>query len=1081
MNNGIPQGIDRLIRRRQAMLWVCQPYDLAAGQEAHDYDVPAIEAALRYRQGENEDDRLLADFYWEAAWIEGAKSPLIKAFRDEAGRNEARPLVLLVGPMDAQAQVPAREFFPVSVLPGLLEDNVAGDAQYGTVKGRVRERTAWELTSRLREYPGRALIVVGAAAPEHLQRVYSALEDVPLTDLSVLLIWPANASEPPAPSNPAISWNVWRGSVHEWCDSLKQLGAPGPAEVPQWAIRIGARIEAFTAAQMQRIVSRFALITERDIQPPASFGLPDLQAFLSGNLDNWSGYSAGLPVSRSYTSQAGKSLLREVEEALAALSKGDTLTFSLNLPADGGSGATTLLRAAAHQAASQGFPTLILRPDQVNIDPEEILAFHTTLSERLLSQGKDDLPPMVIIVDREHEQIAKARSFVPFLASHRCRALIVQATANEDKEEQRTQRWVRLRPLQAKTDTEEADRCAQQFAAIVARWDIPLELPSIEEWRNYERNTQWVTPGGASQSLTMFWVALRFFLTERMEFTAADQTQDALGAWIERRVDSVGDPQMTSVIKFVAALSSFRIISPVWTVLRPVSSSRFSSSLIGMLKKLSDIATWGEYSQELEDQVLHFLHPALADEFLRRSGYRSAEEKLELLAPVLKSLSPGHPADIWVADSIAATVLAPGYSTRRTMAHEWSWRLRAFNMLPQVIREQSKTVLHHWARCLYQSVESDGSLSPADKKQRFELAIEKLRKATSIERRRARDEHPSHIFNTLGTAYYRYVKLLEESGSPKSKVDEVWAAACAAFEKSISLSGGTNVEALLAFSHRLLSHAGLGGETEPVIADANLRDVAQALSLLDEADDAVARAPIVEPEVKQDIAEYRAQALRWLDSEAARDYIGRLKESATPDLGYYCEVRLMSTGASSDEDFERALQIFDEAQSRDIALSGRTILLWLSLLQRHSEQRFNFALQRKLYTALEADSKFVIRLVDSFRHAVLCYQVGDYANGKERFRRLRESIRRSDNQAPPMRDYWLDSGHPERPRVTQAQVRRIISEWRAEGYVADLQQSIPLRPRHFSPPPKEHETVRCIVRFDVFGPIAVPERFAVRR
>jgi hypothetical protein len=36
-------AIVRRLRDRQALLWICQPYDLKAGKESHDYNKPADE------------------------------------------------------------------------------------------------------------------------------------------------------------------------------------------------------------------------------------------------------------------------------------------------------------------------------------------------------------------------------------------------------------------------------------------------------------------------------------------------------------------------------------------------------------------------------------------------------------------------------------------------------------------------------------------------------------------------------------------------------------------------------------------------------------------------------------------------------------------------------------------------------------------------------------------------------------------------------------------------------------------------------------------------------------------------------
>jgi hypothetical protein len=85
--------------------------------------------------------------------------------------------------------------------------------------------------------------------------------------------------------------------------------------------------------------------------------------------------------------------------------------------------------------------------------------------------------------------------------------------------------------------------------------------------------------------------------------------------------------------------------------------------------------------------------------------------------------------------------------------------------------------------------------------------------------------------------------------------------------------------------------------------------------------------------------------------------------------------------------------------------------------------------------------------------------------------------RRSEGRAFSRRDFWRDTQDPTQPRRTQIRVSRWITEWRAEGYIDDLQQTVPLRPRHFNPPSRIKEIVPCIIRFEFNGPLAVPPRF----
>src|SRR5947207_2049543 len=73
----------KFFQERRALLWVCQPYDLLPGEQPHASDLPVTEAALRYRKSPNATDDAIAKLYWEAAWLEGARSPLLASLRKQ--------------------------------------------------------------------------------------------------------------------------------------------------------------------------------------------------------------------------------------------------------------------------------------------------------------------------------------------------------------------------------------------------------------------------------------------------------------------------------------------------------------------------------------------------------------------------------------------------------------------------------------------------------------------------------------------------------------------------------------------------------------------------------------------------------------------------------------------------------------------------------------------------------------------------------------------------------------------------------------------------------------------------------------
>jgi hypothetical protein len=525
----------------------------------------------------------------------------------------------------------------------------------------------------------------------------------------MLIVCPNGEDQIVPPEKPTITTTLWTESEEELCRALADAGAPTALSLPEWAVRCGNRTVGLSARDVHRIGKRFVLLTEQDFIEPQRFTMENLQAFLQGSPETWTAFAPDLPVQRDYRSGENKSLEEELEAALdmVAGESDGRRTFVLQLPCEAGAGATTLLRAVAFAAAGRGYPTLVLRQEQVDINLEELLAFAQSISEAALASGISRVPPILLVFDVEHSKIPELSQLATALASHGRHAIILQALSLEDlpeSAESRRRRRTRLVPLKAQASPTEIQECATKFLKLATRWNLPMEVPSLSQWEAYASAMSIITPEGRVESVSLFWIALRFFLVEGMGFSDAEMALDALGNWIRRRTASITDNAMLEAAQYIAALSAFRIASPLWTVLRPITGGAFDTKIIVALRQLSGLVIWGTTSPALDDQMLRFAHPTLAGEFLRQRGIRSERERVSSLFPVLAALKPGHSGDVWLAEILASSVLAPHYEERHRHA-EYEWRLSGFEAIPPSIREQSKAILHHWARCLYHSGE----------------------------------------------------------------------------------------------------------------------------------------------------------------------------------------------------------------------------------------------------------------------------------------------------------------------------------------------------------------------------------------
>jgi tetratricopeptide (TPR) repeat protein len=447
---------------------------------------------------------------------------------------------------------------------------------------------------------------------------------------------------------------------------------------------------------------------------------------------------------------------------------------------------------------------------------------------------------------------------------------------------------------------------------------------------------------------------------------------------------------------------------------------------------------------------------------------------LHELTPLLKQMIPGRPADRWLAEQLVTEVLTPSYEDRHLT--DWDWRLTTFGEIPEALAMQSRPILHHWARCLYQSADLRNApeMPTVERRLRFDTAIRYLRHALQLPKRQSREEHPSHLWNTLGVACSRLGRFLDtiDPAAAKKTWDEGWEA----FRKAIDLFP-SNDEAILAFSHRLLEHAGVFQAQKPAAPeDSSVDDVARAMSLLDEAEEVILQSQEPDQFKLAELKKDRTHALNWLGQDQVSAYLQTLKSSPNPELGYYCEAQLIGQYATTPAGLDLAISILDGAASVT-PLGERSIRLLLSLLRRHPSGQLDFKRLLHIYEQLDQAVNSTMQPVEQFRHAVLYFQVGRVHEGDVRFRRLRELARRGDVTAPAVRELWRRTDKPTEPRATQVRVSRLISEWRAEGYVEEFGLTVPLRPRHFSPMPKVNDVVPCFIRFEFNGPLAIPKRF----
>jgi hypothetical protein len=1063
----IPPEIAEDFRDRRVVLWLVQRYELKTGCEPHSLGASIDEIAPLYRTAPDARDAALMSWYWEAIWTEGVSGIVANAAKGSASTQGRRPIEIARAE-DAQTAILTTEFQPIYEVHGLLDRSAPPGIRFDSISARQRERGSWALREQLRKYPNRTLVVVGAQIDRDLDLVRETLTDASIFGIKVLVLGDTSAVHVPG----VPEWHL-PGNVEDLHGALQRLHAPIAQDQFAWSIRLGSGRVTLAPGEAAKVSKRFALITESDLARPSKVDLSSVESFFRAVLTDWRGFAAGICFPRAYEASAGIPLPAYMVQTLRehASRTGRLENPLVLLPAEGGSGATTLIRSAAWASAQAGFPTLVLHPAQVDIDVEEISAFALALTDKaLLGEGDRDIP-LLLVFDVEHDAPSISELALRLANQGRPAVVLRAVRTSGNVRPPAPTRHQRVLPVlsQIVTDTE-VTRLHHHYEALRKQEGLAFELPTLTQWQAY-KSAQTIQFDGADDVEGLFWVALQFFLLEGDEYLRKNGAADHLTEWIERRAKSIeSDPAFEVVVK-VAALSSFRLPAPLWPTIRPVFGGSFSSELTDALRKLDDLLLWVDVVAAFEEPAIAFKHPAMARQFLRRRGLGSADKRLGCLREVAEQLSPGPPADVWLAETLSMEVLSPRRLGTDSVI-DTALALQAFSWMPTLLAESSKTILHHWARTLYRT--ADDHTQPAVQRESlFRESTSLLQKAIALPRRRdKRGEHPSHLLNTLATAYVRWALFLESTPGQKP-AEDLWVKAFDTFDKALTAGHGENLDSIFAFAQRSVQRA--KALTSKGDASHGLEHAITALALLDQAEDILAATFGASADDDTFIAEQRAYALQVLSTQSATAYINDIRSRNAP-LAAYCQARL----ALSDEHHgpRQAVAILEEARDSGVPLTAPALALLIKLLKQDSTTRFAFDRLLGLYRLFEqsATTRWFAR--DQFNIATLCYQVGQFEEGAERFRRLRQYARDSDVLPPRFTEYWRDVEPPYPARKTTARIVNLYSEWRGQAYVPDLRQELPIRPRHFQPPPSENDWVSCVVRFEFSGPKAVPERFA---
>jgi len=1088
MPSEISEYIIEQFRSRRVLLWLCQRYELKPDQKRHELGEDANELQTRYREDLNPLDEKIASIHWEAIWTDSVRGIIAEAVRKQHRNNTgngSRPPVILAADPDEHGQLDTRELLPLYLPFGLLNPKQA-ENRYSCSRLK-RQNYQLNILRKIRDYPNRMLVILGAAENTDYEMILEAVSAFTPLNFRVLIIWPENAEKPEIPSEVPV--DIWNGSIEDFLKKLERLKVPRADSTSEYELRVKGGVLTIDDADLFGITDRFTLILEKDLHPPD----PDqvtrdvFEDFLKGTEKDWIGYAAGLAFPRNYQALPNRKirLTGFILEELKKLesSQGRSFNLSVTLPARNGSGVTTLLRLTAFEVASKGYPVLLLKQDQIGFDIDTLNAFLNRLEQKCISQLEmSSSPPVLLVFDVDHEDIREI-CYAAQTLSALGRQVVVLCAVTDDislAEEQNIPAKLRVRGQNKKLEllsgnvgNEELRELQSHFVNISQEYPLCLETPSLSEWTEYQRTQAFLNRyDRREEGESLFWVALHFFLFNR-DIAPPSRFHD----WIEKVYNDLTDDAVKEAVKRIAALSFFRLVTPLTPLLRSLGKSEsVSYEMIEALADLdskSGLISWKGRTEDLYDQVIRFRHPLLAEILLFQiTDFATAKFPIEIVWPLIETLRGGREADIWLSQSIVFNILKTkkgGYDSHIVK------KLKTFQRIPPEISDYSKVILHHWGRALYHSIsgKSDGVQGI------LLQAIEKLKRAINLPSRFGRDEHPSHLYNTLGSIYFEFYKQQEKSGQ-NTVGDSIWADC---FEKSLTFLAD-NYQALLAYGHRLVERASGFTDNSAEAFDYALR----ALSYFDQAEDIVEYGELSEAD-KYYIDSQRNRAWTIMDSEQAEHEIAELIEQKK-ESGYLIKARQKiadldltdsdNLSAKEEHAVKGAIDILERAEEEIGMPSWRTFYLLYQLYIVHPDFRFDFGKQLKLMEKLKITEDFKWHIRMRFRYAVLLYQNNEFRKGARAFRDIRAFVGRPDQPFIHLSDFWRHQNQPEEAKKTSFKVRRIESKSKGFAFVEDIGQDVLFQPIHFKPQPKVGGHKYCIIRFETNGPIAVPPWFPKR-
>lgn len=592
--------------------------------------------------------------------------------------------------------------------------------------------------------------------------------------------------------------------------------------------------------------------------------------------------------------------------------------------------------------------------------------------------------------------------------------------------------------------------------------------------------------------IAAFWIALEFWLKRHLDLGESIQT------WLYRQFkegEVRGDRgiapgafnlsnALRALILEIAALSIERMPLPESLMSAPPPDQLpYSLQLEDVRTSLPALALVRETSSTIRQWALahdllgrYLINSVFDDrEMLERLGYSDAKNAVDLRLRLLRRVAtnPGlaRKPNLPLALEFATNIFKLDETGNLDFMPLWRDVLSVLEDMPDPIWNTSRTFNHHVAISRRRVVVLDQyfHLTPDEKVQQLEMAIEHLEYALADLKPGPADEPDLNLFNSLSLAYQNLAGVERERGCSPERLQELRGRAADAARRALASSPG-NSYVLETIAKNLLQDCTIDPDRSVENACVALGYIYEAMSL--------------------DTSEFRYNSLVKLASSAfqvlqvprAMGQIERLCRSGNP-LGFMAKAFLVLASdvpELSPQELERlpsskielALDILNGAKDppNGIVLKFRYDLVCAC-------RRFAFGEQLELLDQLEgAVHQLPPQL--QLERAILLHQRNRHAHAIKEFKALHGVVRSGDVYVSvPERLRWLLSFDSTQKRIIDARVIDNLGyNSKAKAKVKDLHNAfVPFVPQDFGEKSMPVGRIfKCSISFGPMGPFIRP-------